>query len=232
MSRSQRPDASTLLNSLHTIGLLRGLAPAVLAELAQTAIWREYAPGALVFLEGEAAAALYYLEFGWLKVIKSSLDGREQILRFVSPGEIFNEIGVFANRPNPATVVALEAAGVWLIPRPVLQNLLKIHTDVALHVIENMAERIIYLVSMVADLSLHSVETRIARMVLEDAEGDVLHRQRWATQAELASRLGTVPDVLSRALRGLVDAGLITMDRHEIRILQRQALETLALAKE
>jgi CRP-like cAMP-binding protein len=50
-------------------------------------------------------------------VIKRSLDGREQILRFVSPGEIFNEIGVFANRPNPATVVALEAAEVCCLVR-------------------------------------------------------------------------------------------------------------------
>jgi CRP/FNR family transcriptional regulator len=232
MPQSHLHNAATLLKNLQTIGLLRGLDETVLTELATTAIWREYAPGAVVFLEGEASSALYVLDFGWLKVIKSSLDGREQILRFVSPGEIFNEIGVFANRPNPATVMALEAAGIWLIPKPALQQVLKVHPDVALRVIENMAQRITHLVGMVADLSLHSIETRIAHLLLAEAEGDVFHRQRWATQTELAARLGTVPDVLSRALRGMVDAGLIELDRQAIRILQRQAIETLAQAKE
>jgi len=59
---------------------------------------------------------------------------------------------------------------------------------------------------------------------LEQAEGDVLHRRSWATQAEMAARLGTVPDVLSRALRGLVEAGLIQVQRHQIQILDRQGL--------
>lgn len=228
---TQPHNAAILHKKLQTLGLLRGLDNTVLAELAATAIWHEYAPGAVVFLEGEASAALYVLDFGWLKVVKSSLDGREQILRFVGPGEIFNEIGVFANRPNPATVIALEAAGSWLIPKSALHQVLNTHHEVALHVIENMAQRISHLVNMVADLSLHSIETRIAHLLLAEADGEVFHRQRWATQAELAARLGTVPDVLSRALRSMVDAGLITMDRQEIRILQRQALETLALAK-
>ena len=73
---------------------------------------------------------------------------------------------------------------------------------------------------------------RFARLLLEEAEDDTLPRRRWATQAELAARLGTVPDVLSRTLRSLVDGGLITMDRHAIHILQRQVLERLAAVKE
>jgi len=77
---------------------------------------------------------------------------------------------------------------------------------------------------LVADLSLHTVTARLARLLLEQAEGDVLHRHSWATQAEMAARLGTVPDVLSRALRGLVEAGLIQVQRHQIQILDRQGL--------
>jgi len=59
---------------------------------------------------------------------------------------------------------------------------------------------------------------------LEQAEGDVLHRRSWATQAEMAARLGTVPDVLSRALRGLVEEELIELARQQIRILDRPGL--------
>jgi CRP/FNR family transcriptional regulator len=88
----------------------------------------------------------------------------------------------------------------------------------------NMAERIAYLAGMVADLSLHTVEVRLARLLLDAAPDDALVRQSWLTQAELAARLGTAPDVLSRALRGLADAGLIQFDRRQISILDRPEL--------
>ena len=97
--------------------------------------------------------------------------------------------------------------------------------------IENIAGRVIHLVSLVADLSLRSVGERVARMLLDEADDNIMHRRRWATQTELAARLGTVPDVLSRVLRSMVDAGMIEMDRHEIRILDRQALESAAMVE-
>ena len=55
-------------------------------------------------------------------------------------------------------------------------------------------------------------------------EGDVIERRRWTNQTELAARLGTVPDVLSRVIRELTRAGLIEMDKQHIRILDRAGL--------
>ncbi|NLF74300.1 MAG: winged helix-turn-helix domain-containing protein, partial [Chloroflexi bacterium] len=81
------------------------------------------------------------------------------------------------------------------------------------------------LVQLVEDLSLRTVEERLARLLLEQAQTDNLPRQRWATQAEMAARLGTVPDVVNRALRALAQAGLIAVERHQIRILDRDGLK-------
>jgi hypothetical protein len=58
----------------------------------------------------------------------------------------------------------------------------------------------------------------------EQADENVVHRRRWATQAELAARLGTVPDVLSRALRNLADESIISLERHQIQLLDRRRL--------
>ena len=58
-----------------------------------------------------------YLQYGLLKALKVSPDGREQVLRFISAGEIFNEVGALAKRSDPATAIALEESGIWLIPR-------------------------------------------------------------------------------------------------------------------
>ena len=229
---THRPAIDTLVTQLRAVPILQGLETANLEQLAQSAIWREYAAGAVIFLEGDSAPALYYIQAGWIKVVKMAPDGREQILYFWGPGDTFGGIGVFINRPMPATAIALEPTGLWLLRRDAITQLLTTQPAMAVQVIECMANRMHELMALVADLSLHTVAERFARLLLEEAEDDTLPRRRWATQAELAARLGTVPDVLSRTLRSLVDGGLITMDRHAIHILQRQALEKLAAVKE
>ena len=223
-----------LIKRLSTFEFLRGLDEATLADLAQQASWKIYLADAVIFWEGDVEAHLFYLHYGWLKVIKTGPDGREQVLRFLGPGEVFNEIGVFARKPNPATAIALEEAGIWRIPRAALEQVLLRHPQTALQIMESMAERISSLVSLTADLSLRSVEARLAKLLLEQARGDdLIPRQRWATLTEMAAHLGTVPDVLSRAVRSLTQAGLIEMGKQQIRILNRAGLaERAMLGKE
>lgn len=222
-------ETNTLLKRLATFEFLRGLDEKILAGLAKSAAWKVFPPNAVVFWEGELESNLYYLQYGWLKVVKSSADGREQVLRFLGPGEIFNEIGVFARRANPATAIAMEESGIWLIPRQALEEVLLAHPRTSLQIMENMAERIISLAELAADLSLRTVESRLAKYLLEQADGDVVERRHWATHSELAAHLGTVPDVLSRVFRELVKAGVIDMDRQQIRILDRAGLASRAM---
>ncbi|HNS39810.1 MAG TPA: Crp/Fnr family transcriptional regulator, partial [Promineifilum sp.] len=195
---------------------------------AAAALWREYSTGEVIVLEGEAQTGLYFLDYGFVKVVKVSASGREQTLRILEPGETFNEIGVFTSRPNPATAIALEPAGVWLIRRNTLTRLLLDHPTFGQSVMEKMAEHMLFLVSLVTDLSLRPVTGRLARLLLDSARANVVQRPRWFTQAELAARLGTVPDVVQRSLRSLEADGLIAVDRQQIRILNRPSLEELA----
>jgi CRP/FNR family transcriptional regulator len=223
------PSLATLIEQLSAVPLFAGLDEASLADLARAARWREYESGEVVVLEGEAQSGLYILQTGWLKVVKVSPGGREQTLRFLEPGDTFNEIAVFTNQPNPATAIALEAAGIWIIQREALHRLLREQPAFAEYIIARFAERMLYLVSVVTDLSLRSVTGRLARLLLEDAVDSVLERPQWYTQAELAARLGTVPDVIQRALRSLENDGMIAVDRQQIRIKQATALAELAL---
>ena len=220
-----------LLNRLKTFEFLRGLEDTTLAELAESAVWKIYRPDAIVFWEGDVESNLYHLQYGWLKVIKTTPEGREQILRFLGPGEIFNEIGVFARRPNPATAMALEEAGIWLIPREALEQVLFSYPHTALQIVENMADRFIDLVALMADLSLRSVEARLAKYWIEQAKDGVIPRYRWSTLTELAAHLGTVPDVLSRAVRELTKAGLVEVDKQQIRILNPEELAKRAMIR-
>lgn len=224
-------DSSILLKRLQTFEFLRGLDEADLRDLANSAVWKVFPSNAVIFWEGDSEANLYFLQYGSLKILKSSDDGREQVLRFISAGEMFNEIGVLAKRPNPATAIALEESGVWLLPRQAMEAIILAHPQTALQIISNMADKIIGLVTLAADLSLKTVEARYAKILLEQAEGDVLERRRWTNQTELAAHLGTVPDVLSRVIRELTKAGLIEMDKQQIRILDRAGLAERAMIR-
>lgn len=213
---------------LKKISYFSTLDDSTLSLLAQSAGRRLYSAGQVILLEGEPCPGLYVLESGWLKAVKIGLDGREQVLQMLSAGDVFNAISVFTDAPNQATVTALETSTVWIIQRETLLALLEDHPALARQVVKDLAGRVMHLVRMVEDLSLRSVEARLARYLLDQAEGQVVQRQRWATQAEMASRLGTVPDVVNRALRKLAEMGLIRVERHQIRILDRDGLRGIA----
>lgn len=201
----------------------------VLDAIANHAVAENYQADVIVFLEGEPCSGLYIVESGWLKAMKSSLDGRDQVLHYLGTGEVFNSISVFTNSPNPATVMTLEKTRVLRIEQNAMLHLLDEYPILARRIIKDLSKRVLHLVGLVEDLSLRTVEGRLARYLLSQAKDDTVVRQVWATQAELAARLGTVPDVLHRILRGLSDEGAIKVNRKQIDILNVAILEERAM---
>ena len=61
----------------------------------------------MVLLEGESAANLYFVASGVVKVFKTSVEGKEQILSIVRPGESFNDVPIFDGGPNPVSARAM-----------------------------------------------------------------------------------------------------------------------------
>jgi len=213
---------------LANVPYLAGIDPALIETIARQTKLQQYDAGQVVFLEGEQDVALYIVHAGWLKAVKTSTDGREQVLHFIGPGEVFNAIGVFVEAANPATVIALEPTTVWVIQQAVMLRLLDEYPVLGRVIIRRLAERVQQLITIVEDLSLRTIEARLARYLLAQSTAEQLQRPRWATQAELASRLGTVPDVLNRALRSLAKDNLIVVERHQIQILDDAGLAARA----
>ena len=209
---------------LRTDSVLRGLDVTALSQLVREASRRDYTAGTVIYLEGDTIPALYYVATGSVKMVKMSRDGREQTLYFCYPGETFGGMGVFVDRLAPATAITLEPTELWLLPRDAVREALKSNPALAQQVIEMMADRINNLITLVADLSLHTIIVRMARILLEEAKDDTVQRPQWATQSEMAARLGVVPDVVNRALRSLVEEGLIEVSRRQIRILNKRGL--------
>ena len=125
-------------------------------------------------------------------------------------------------------MVALEPATVWRVPLEAIRRLIQGDPAFAQQIIDLLSERLRSSVTLVEDLSLRAVINRLARLILDEADGDTLFRPAWYTQDELAARLGTVGDVVQRSLRKLEADKLIEVERSQIRILDSTGLEELA----
>jgi CRP/FNR family transcriptional regulator len=217
-----------IIKTLSHVHYFSDLDREVLALVSEATIHYKFQEGECVFLEGDPCIGLYVVENGWARAVKISPEGREQAIRFVGPSDAFNEVGVLTGGVNVVTVEALEPLRVLIIQREILLNLVDRYPSLAKSLIENLANRVLYAMNMVVDLSLHTVESRLARFLLNQTEGNFISRKKWATQAVIASRVGTVPVVINRAFRAFVERGLIELKRDQILILNRQALLEIA----
>lgn len=231
MESSQGSNASLILTRLQSVSYLAGLETQILSDLAGLASERSFAAGQAIMWEGEPVVGLYLVAEGIVKISRYSSEGREHILHLIHAGDTFNDVAALDGGPNPATATAYTDATVYLFPRNDLRLIVERHPDLAWALIESMARRARYLVNMVEDLSMRSVKGRLARLLLEQAEANQSGAvQRLLTQEEMASRLGTVREMVGRALRSLAAEGIIEFDRHRIVVLDAERLADTAIA--
>lgn len=214
--------------ALSRLSLFTSLSAGTQAAFLAAAVQQHFEAGQVIYIEGEPANYVYILERGWVKSTRMTHEGREQGLLFLQPVEIFGDIAVFTEKPYPGTVTALEKVDVWVVPASQMLVLVKEHPDLALAVIRRLSERVLHYVGLVEDLSLRNVEARLAHTLLRYAELQgaqlVVPRREWTTFDEMAVRLGTVRDVLSRAMKTLEAEGLLRVEKHFIILVDPRGL--------
>lgn len=208
------------------------LGQAQLTTIASAVLQRRYERGDFVFHEGDVCEGLYVVESGRVRVYKISAEGREQVLLIAEAGEAFNEVAVFDDGPNPASVEALEPTELLLIPKNDLLSIAAAEPEVARAFTRVFASHLRRLAFLVEELSFKTVTGRVARILLEQlpaAGGDAAsasapHR---LTQREIAAMAGTAREVVARALKALEQQGALRIERGRIVIADRDLLEQL-----
>jgi CRP-like cAMP-binding protein len=181
---------------------------------------------AMVLLEDESAADLYFVASGVVKVFKTSAEGKEQILAIVRPGESFNDVPIFDGGLNPASAQAMGPVLLYGIKKDDMKAILRDHPRIALNVIKVLAGRVRHLVSLVEDLSFKHVIGRVAKILFENVGGETGHGPR-LTQQEMAAMAGTAREVVGRSLKALEEEGAIKVDHHRIIITDKKALQKI-----
>jgi CRP/FNR family transcriptional regulator len=221
-------DAVRARKALKAVRYFEELPDEILAALTQRMAPRHLDAGQVIHLEGEPAEKVYILEKGWAKSIRTAIDGREQATIMLEAGELFGDEAVFLGVPYPVTVIALEKVEMWVVQKQALLEMIQRYPSLAMVFIRRLSERTLYYIDLVEDLGLRNVQARVANTLLKHAElvdgNMVVPRQHWTTLDEMAIRLGTVRDVLSRTLNALEAEGILKMGRTKITIFDPKKL--------
>ena len=208
---------SQALETLQHVPIFADLSATELNFLAERAVPRDYAPGEVIFTEGEPCAGLLVVETGKVRIYKSSPNGREQVLSLEGPGSSIAELPVFDGGNYPASTAALEATRLYFIRKQDFHSLCLVHPNVALKVLKVVGSRLRRLVGIIEELSFATVRSRLIAHLLRIAnEGSKtpsgIEAQLPASNQELASQIGTVRELVSRNLSRLQAEGLIQVE--------------------
>ncbi|HVB61692.1 MAG TPA: Crp/Fnr family transcriptional regulator [Ktedonobacteraceae bacterium] len=196
--------------------------------VAAMTVVRHYERGEIILLEGDVGGALHYVHTGLVKVFKTSLEGREQVLRLIAAGHTFNDVPALDGGPNPASAAAMEASEVYLIRHHELRELIATRPEVAVAVVQSLADALRHLVVLVEDLSLRHVTARVAKILLDqEQEYQPTASSHHLTQQEMAAMAGTAREVVGRALKELESAGAIEMRQGRAVVVNRERLAML-----
>jgi len=208
---------------LAALPYFQGLRPEEIDAVRGYIFERRYDRNEVIIMEGEPCQAAYFVAQGRAKIVKTSEEGREQVLRVMRHGDSFNDVPVFDGGPNPATAVALEETLIWGIPKDRLLGLVRNNPKVAENVLRVFSQRLRQLVALVEDLAFRHVTARLAKMLLEHESED----ERRLTQQEMAALVGTAREMVGRGLKALEALGAIKIDRKRIVIVNRDVLRDL-----
>ena len=197
-----------------------------LGELAKLAIERSLEPNEFIFWDGDAPEWFYIVAEGKVKVLKHSSLGREFIIAFFGPGEMFGEVAVFENKPYPASAQAVAETKVVGIKRDGFLSFLANRPQVALRIINVLGGRLRDAQSRLGDLAGERVEQRLASvlLMLSVKLGSTLP----FTRQDIADMVGTTTETAIRVMSHLKDRGIIRSVRGKVIILDEEKLRLLS----
>jgi CRP/FNR family transcriptional regulator len=211
-----------ILSTLRRLPLFTDLSEQELTLFAEDVTRLECAKGATIFAEGDSCNELLIIEMGAVKIVKSAPNGRQQLLSIERRGSSLAEVPVFDGGNYPASAEAADDVVLLRLPADSFRRICLQNPELSLKVFKVLAHRLRHVLSLVEDLSFSTVRGRLIAHLLRLAERFGRQTRRGIefelseNNEELAIRLGTVRELISRNLGRLHGAGLIEMQRRAV----------------
>ena len=211
-----------------------GLPAREVETLARVAREEAHRPRDYVFLEGDPAEWLYLVRSGHVRIVKHSRGGKDVVLEFLGPGEVFGGVAVIERRPYPAAAQATEPSVVLKIPADAVVALAERHPSVIREMALMIGRRLRAAHDSVRSLAVEPVESRLAATLLRLAEREGVRDRRGLalpfhlTRQSLADMCGTTVETAIRVVSRWQRAGLIEDDGGRLILRDVSALRELA----
>ena len=210
------------LELLRTVPIFSELTDDDVASLARLSSRRRYPKDQVVFFENEEGDFFFMILEGRIKVTILGDDGREVILTVLGPGDFFGEMALLDNEPRSATAIAVEDSELLSLHRTDFQTVLTENRSITSALIKSLTARLRKANHQISTLALLDVYGRVARVIAEMArdegrrlrDGRIAFRR--ATHQEIANRIGTTRETVTRMLKDLERQGLIHIEGKEI----------------
>jgi len=216
---------------LKSSSYFRALPVGRVMELATTAPVHKYKRGDVIFRKGDRSAGLCVVLRGSVRTVINSSDGRQQVLKVFGEGRTFGDLAAFDDDTQPAEAIAMVDSEIAVVRRAQLLDLLRSNPEAAIDVIRLFAGRLRAYKQVVEDLALRSVVARVARLLVDRARGtgtlvgESANLENVYTHEEIAAMVGSVREVVQRALKTLERAELIEMRRGRVYVVDIDALD-------
>jgi CRP/FNR family transcriptional regulator len=222
------------IDLLRRCPLFAGLREEELKRIRAVAIPKQVGKKEILFSEGKEAKGFYVILSGKIKLYKISPEGKEQILHVVSAPDAFAEAALFLEGTYPAFAEALSDSQLLFFPKRDFIQLIEKNPQLSINMIVSLSQFLKKFASLIEELSLKEVSSRIAKYLIDlslkqSKEGKSSKEVELdLSKTQLASKLGTISETLSRTLAKMKGKGIIDVEKNRILILNREALEELA----
>jgi CRP/FNR family transcriptional regulator len=218
-----------LTDSLRSVRHFRNLSLAELTTIVTAGKIRRIPANTTIFTEGDPCAGMFVLLKGRVHLFQLGPHGKLNIVAVIEPIIMFNEVAVLDGGTNPLSAIAVENCLLWQIGHPAFQSLIERIPQVGVSLLRVLAKRNREMIARYEDLSFRSVLARTAKLLLDLSEnGQNVIDRRDCSIEEMASRVVTVPEAISRSLNLLKRTGVIRVNRSEIAVLSAEGLAEFA----
>ena len=214
---------------LASVPMFSGLQRDELLKFAELTRERTYPKGSVILFQGDPGDSLYVLRQGRAKVVLIGEDGREVILGVLEPGAHFGELALIDDQPRSAHVIAMEDSQLLILRREDFRRRVEANPSVAWALLTELSRRLRRADQKIGGLVLLDVPGRISRLLLdlssESTNGTI---EKPLTHQTIAQMIGASRETVSRAMKDFQEANWISVERRQITISDRPALEQRA----
>jgi CRP-like cAMP-binding protein len=224
---------SSLTDFLLYVPIFSDLPQETLEKISKIGTNRTYKKDSVILMEEDAGSALFVIVRGKVKIYRTSNDGREVILTYLTDSDFFGEMAILDGMTRSATVIASEDSELFIIQRDDFLNLLKDHPEVSIALLQELTKRLRAADMKIKSLSLKDAEGKVATVLLQLADDigvikqGIVEIEKLPLQQDLANMAGTSRETISRTLHSFAKKGLVELDGSKLKIMNYEQFKEL-----